>query len=590
MERVYWISLFASILATGLLFAALAPSLPYGDAAPWVLAAACVISLAPGAAFVRATASSAALHDDRLQLLAFRDLPAKDGSTFVGFAFPWKPGHAENLQALLASGHEAPTTQELFAGNPAIHGLGASEESPLFLPDSKRTHHALVLGSPGEGKTRFLELLARQLIAKGDIVAIVDPKGDARLIDAVRLACAEAGRGDDFRLVAIPWPGASAAYNPLASFGTVTELADRLVGLLPAATGDSEAFRGFQWGATAAIVQGLFLAGLPLTIARVLRYLRDPAALVMELKDHRFPGMPGATVGEFASAYEASVASEEIARVRELDDLFQYVKLSPDYYAKMLGSFVPQLERLSAGPRREILSPEPTETDREVLSWPAIDSRGLVVYFYLGSLHGEESANALGRMLLLDLEAHLASRYSYAPEGRSRRLTLIVDEAHHLVSKPFMSVLAEARGADVAVVLSSQTTAQFEQAFGSRAAVDEILTHNFAHIQFQSRNPREAEDFSKLAGDRQMKVVAEAHRYEPAFFSSGLSSVDDFRAQHMVNIQSRESPLVPPWAICQLPSFHYFARIGGTLWKGRIPLLDAPEGGFVDALQREAAA
>jgi len=588
MERLYWLLLFGALLALGLLIAALAPMLPYGHHAPWGVLACAAGALVPGIAFVRAVVAAAALRGESVERMAFQDVPIKEGATFIGFAFPWEPRHAEQLLQHAIECAKAP--RDPLGGNPAIHGLGAAAESPLFLPDAKRTHHALVLGSPGEGKTRFLELLIRQLIAKGDIVAIVDPKGDARLIDAVREACREAGRERDFRLVAPPWPGASSAYNPLANFGSVSELADRLLGVLPSTGGgDSEAFRGFQWGATAAVVQSMYLAGLPLTIARVLRYLRDPAELAMELQAKRFPSLSRANVGDFASAYEAGVASGALPRMPELEDLLHYLRLDSNYYAKMVASFVPQLERLSAGPRRELLSPEPAETEREVLSWPAIDQRGLVAYFYLGSLHGEESANALGRMLLLDLEAYLASRYSYAPEGRRKRLSLVVDEAHHLVSKPFLSILAEARGADVAVTLSSQTTAQFELALGSRAAVDEILTHNFAHIQFQSRNPREAEDFSVLAGDRPLKVVGESYRYEPGFFSSGLSNVDDFRAMHNVSVQLKDGPLVPPWAICQLPSFHYFARIGGTLWKGRVPLLDAPQSGFVEDVQRKAA-
>jgi hypothetical protein len=70
-----------------------------------------------------------------------------------------------------------------------------------------------------------------------------------------------------------------------------------------------------------------------------------------------------------------------------------------------------KLERLSAGPKREILSPELEETMRQVLTWSAVDNQKLIVYFYLGSLHGEESANAVGKMLLLDFQAYVAKRY-----------------------------------------------------------------------------------------------------------------------------------------------------------------------------------
>ena len=86
-----------------------------------------------------------------------------------------------------------------------------------------------------------------------------------------------------------------------------------------------------------------------------------------------------------------------------------------------------------------------------------------------------------------------------------------------------------------------------------------------------------------------MRVVGESHRYEPAFFTSGFRSVEDFRAQFTQNISYREAALVPPWAIAQLPTFHYFARLGGRIYKARIPLLDEPTCTYAADLQRGAA-
>jgi len=588
--RVYLALLFLGLLAVGLLFAALASRLPYGAHAKTVLLGCALLSLVPGYYLLRVHALARFLLTGELLRMSPTEIPRQPGHTFLGYAFPWKPAHAERLYQLMARGIEPPEATQALFGNTILHGLGMLHERPLFIADGKRTHHMLVLGSPGEGKTRFIELLVRQLVEKDDVVVIVDPKGDARLINLVRQVCEETGRGDQFRLVALPWPGSSVAYNPLANFGTPSEIADRLLGILPPGGGEAEAFRGFQWGATCAVVQAMYLLGVPITIARVLRYVRDMSEIALELVRRRFPDLKGSDIDQLSRAYEAAVARADAARVHELDDLLHYLRLDPTYYNKMVASFIPQLERLAAGPRRELLSPEPEVTARETLSWHAVDRQKLVVYFYLGSLHGEDSANAIGKMLLLDLQAYIAARYSYDAEGRKRRLSLFIDEAHHLVSQPFLNILAEARGADIAVVLSSQTTAQFELSLGSRAAVDEILTQNFVHVQFQSRNPREAEDFSKLAGDRQLRMVGEAHRYEPGFFSSGLSQVDDFRATHTVNVQYKDAPLVPPWAIAQLPTFHFFARMGGRLLKGRIPLLSDPTSTFVADLQKGVAA
>ncbi len=595
--EVYLGLLFGATLGLALIVAASAPILPYGRYAAHAFGGLVLASFLPAFLFSRAVLLRRALVTGEILRMKYAEIPRREGSTFLGYAFSWTPGHAERLTLCLSRSIGAPEeVQTQFGGNTLTHGLGILSEKPLFLSDKKRCHHTLVLGSPGEGKTRFIELLIRQIIEKGDTVVIVDPKGDARLMNVVEQACRDTGRLDQFRLVALPWARNSVAYNPLTNFGTPSELADRLIGILPPSGGDGEAFRGFQWGATKAVIDGLFLADLPITISRVLDGLRDMAPVTVAMvkalarKDDHWRDIAAGSLAEIASRYEAAVARGALRRSPELDDLLHYLKLNPEYYAKMVASFIPQLEKLSAGPKRDILSPEPGETPRDLLDWGGIDRQKLVVYFYLGSLHGEESANAVGKMLLLDFQAYVAKRYSYGGSDRQGQISFFVDEAHHMVSKAFMNILAEARGANVAMVLASQTTAQFEMAFGERAAVDEVLTMNFAYVQFQSRNHHECDTFSKLAGERLMRVVGESHRYEPAFFSSGLRNVEDFRAQYTLGIQYQQSPLIPPWAIAQLPTFHYFARLGGRLYKGRIPLLEDPDSSFTDRIKKGDAA
>ena len=588
-----------SILTTAVLVAALSDVLPYGAYGSTVFAALIAVAILPGWGMLRAHSLRRALISGEIFRMDPKDLPRVEDHTYVGHGFLWKPSDAERLYHLAAQGTEPPEeVQALLGGNTLLHGLGISREKKILIADKKRTHHTLILGSPGEGKTRAIELMIRQIIEKGDVIVIVDPKGDSRLINVVRQVCGESGRSHQFRLVALPWAKESAAYNPLAKFGTPSEIADRLIAIMPPAGGESEAFRAYQWGATKAVVQGLFLADLPITIARILTGLRNMEEISRPFIKKRFPDLDSEHLADILSKYEAAVAGGRMARSPELDDLFHYQKQNPDYYSKMVASLIPQLERLSAGPKREILSPEvqpmcPTgdlaTPEREILTWEGIDNQKLVVYFYLGSLHGEESANAVGKMLLLDFQAYIAARYSYGAVGMNR-ISLFVDEAHHLVTEPLLSSLAESRGANCAFLLATQTTAQFEQALGSKAVIKQILTQMWAYFQFQTRNSDEARDFSRLVGKRQMRVIGESFRYEPSFFDAGMSHVEDFRAQHTVGIQNREADLVPDWALCQLPTGHCFARIGGRTYKIRFPLVDDPTDTFTEDLKRRVAA
>jgi hypothetical protein len=325
------------------------------------------------------------------------------------------------------------------------------------------------------------------------------------------------------------------------------------------------------------------MADLPLTLSSVLRYVRNPSDLFPVLVERRHKELLGAEgPARAALRYAELVSSGEFQARPELDDLLAYAQEDPHYYAKMTGSLRPQLERLSAGVFREILSPDPATDEREAVTWSGLLNHRGIAYFYLGTLHGEESAKALGKMILLDFQAFIAKLYSYHPRGNRPRVCLLVDEAHAMISKPFLNILAEGRGANVACVLATQTTAQFEEAMGGKAAVNEILTNCHALFQFQSRNPDECRTFSELVGRRRLRQTGEAQHYEAGFWGSGLRSIDDFRAAYSQKISWQESELLPAWTIGQLPPFHCFARIAGRLLKIQVPLLDPPRGTWAE--------
>lgn len=593
VRRAYLALSAGAFLSAAFSAAASSPRLPYGAFGPWASGALALAAFGILGLFIRDQRHAWSLGRGEVLRMPEKDLPTKPDQTFLGYGFDWTPAHAEKLYhdaALTRPSARLEEVQKRIGGNPVLHGLGAPRERAIFLENQRLPHHMLVLGSPGEGKSRFLELLLWQVVRSGDIVVILDPKGDSRLIDVAVQAARQNGRGDAFRLVAPPWPKASACYNPLANFSAPSEIADRLIGIFPPSHGQDEAFRGFQWGALAAVAQGIYIAGLPMTIARVLRYLRNPKELFFEIVQRKFTDLASEGLAKARRRYDTQVASGSFAKRPELDDLLHYIDLDPTYYGKMTGSLLPQLERLASGIKRELLSPEPECAQKPILTWPAAVNQGSVVYFYLGALHGEESAKALGKMILLDLQAYLASRYSYHPGGRERRIVLFIDEAHHMISKPFLNILAEGRGANVASILATQTTAQFEEALGTRAAVDEVLTNTHALVHFQSRNPREIRDFCDLVGKRRLRMIGEAHRYEAGFFGSGLKNIDDFRASYTQSFSWQEADLLPAWAVTQLPTFHFFARVGSRILKGRIPLLEPPTSDFTREVMEKGAA
>jgi conjugal transfer pilus assembly protein TraD len=384
-------------------------------------------------------------------------------------------------------------------------------ERELVLPDAVLDRHAILLGTTGCGKSRLLELMAVQAIGRGDAVVVVDPKGDDGLLSRVRRAA-----GDRFRLLSLAHPERSERYNPVGRYRDVREVADRVAALLPS-SGDSLPFRNFAWD----IVH---------TTARELHGKR-PVTL-RNLKRHGIDR----PVGPLAS------------RPRE-------------HFLKMASSLIPILAKLGS----DLLSPE-----QGGLSWEEVDRRRGVVFLSLSALLGQESAAAVGKMAILDLASYVGARYAYA-KGHGP-IWLFVDELADVATVELVGLLAKSRGAGLRIVAAAQSAADLEVALGDRARAQQALANLNATIQFKAQSARDAEHFSAMAGDRLLPARSEGADYEPSLLGSGLEGVHDFRARFGERTEWREAPLLPPWALAELPPLHFYGRWEGNLVRGRVPL------------------
>ncbi|HSW22060.1 MAG TPA: hypothetical protein VLJ62_04780, partial [Burkholderiaceae bacterium] len=82
-------------------------------------------------------------------------------------------------------------------GDPHIHAVSPNEE-PVYTDLSERVGHMVVYGATRVGKTRLLEIGATQDIRRGDVVVVIDPKGDGELM---KRCYAEAARAAPARYV-----------------------------------------------------------------------------------------------------------------------------------------------------------------------------------------------------------------------------------------------------------------------------------------------------------------------------------------------------------------------------------------------------
>lgn len=494
------------------------------------------------------------------------EIPCVESSVYLGRGFEWSPRCSEDLSRAAAAG----------IGPGSIRAAGADRESDLRLDVRELEHHVLLLGTTGTGKTRMLELLIAQAIRRGDAVAVVDPKGDSALLARVVDECKRAGR--KLALIAPPYPEASAPYNPLAAFRESSEVADRVAAVLPAG-GDAEPFRNFAWEAVETAAAALRGSGRPVTPAVLHRHLiEDPGGLVLELVREAAPDLGRLDPEKSAARYLTRPgARPELAR------LCAFLLRPREHVQKLLSALGPALSKLSSGAHRKLLSPE-----RGGFSWSGLDRKRGVAYFFLGSLLGGDSASALARMTLLDFQSHAGSRYAWG--GGAGPISLFVDELGDALSPALVHLLNKGRGAGIRVTCAAQTPADLETALGSKAAARQVVSNVNTVIQFRAAGAEDAEAFADLVGSRLLPSLTEGEAYEPAVLGSGLGPVDDFRAIFSRQKAWRPEPLVPAWAVGQLPRFEFFVRTGGRVFKGAAPSLPPAPAAPVEAIRHECGA
>jgi hypothetical protein len=346
--------------------------------------------------------------------------------------------------------------------------------------------------------------MAVQAVARGDAVVVIDPKGDDGLLSRIRREA-----GPRFRLFSPAHPELSVKYNPVGRYRDVREVADRVAALLPS-RGDALPFRNFGWDIVHVTARALH-GKRPMTLRNLKRFGIDRP------------------IGPLASRPK-------------------------DHHLKLASALLPALSKLDS----DLLSPESGG-----LSWEAADRERLVVYLSLSSLLAPESAAAVGKMATLDLASFIGSRYAFS-KGHGP-IWLFVDELADVVTPEFVGLLGKSRAAGLRIVAAAQSAADLEAALGDRARARQALANVNACFQFRAQSADDAELFSAMAGRRLLPARSEGADYEPSLLGSGLAGVDDFRARFGERTDWREAPLVPPWALAELPVLSYFAR-----WEGRL--------------------
>lgn len=281
----------------------------------------------------------------------------------------------------------------------------------------------------------------------------------------------------------------------------------------------------------------------------------------------------------------------------ELDQLIHMASMDRPYFDKVSSALKPVFSKLMSQTVGYLLSPgdvflPPSAADcgpAPELSWKTIDRDRQIVYFFLGSMMGAETASGVARVCLADLQSYLGAKYAYERAADYGRITVVVDEMGDVLAPETVSLLNKARGAELSMCLAGQSLADLDVALRSPADARRALANVAAFLAFRTQNPEDAHYFSEKCGRRPMPVVSESESYEPALFSSGNRAIDDFAFRSSRTVSTRDQDLVPSHLLGQLPSFHFFAHHSGEVWKGVVPFLDPPRERYSVRLKGAAA-
>ncbi|WP_127476738.1 type IV conjugative transfer system coupling protein TraD [Sulfurivermis fontis] len=486
-------------------------------------------------------------------------------------------------------------------GDSALHGVGLEDEEDSWLPLDERQGHLLVMGTTGVGKTRLAELLVAQDIRRGDVVIVVDPKGDLDLLRRMFAEAKRAGKLDKFHIFHLGFAEISERYNPVGEFARITEVATRTTAPLPN-EGNSAAFKEFAWRFSNAVAQALVGLGRKPDLKSLGRYVTHIEPLLVDyfklwldahgpedwrqtvdrmVADEDFPKrLP--TALKSRDRYAAALVT--FYKERNLYDpvcdglksTFEYDKT---YFDKLTASLLPLIEKLTSGRVGELIAPdyEDANDHRPILEWSKVIREGGIVYVGLDALSDPEVAHAVGNAMLADLTSIAGRLYKHGhahglpgDPGRPPVINLHLDEFNEIVGDEFIPLVNKARGAGFRVTAYTQTGTDVEAGIGDRAKAGQIFGNFNNRIMLRVVHP----DTACLLTDQLPKVrvytkVAESRTTD----NNDPNSPVDFTSQNADRLTETEVEMLTPADLVSLPKGQAFALIeGGRLYKLRLPL------------------
>ena len=434
-------------------------------------------------------------------------------------------------------------------------------KEPWLWPDAVRIKHGVIVGGTGAGKSTFLENiiaqdLTRRFGARKMPMIIFDGKGEREFLDHLLPHIAAAGRLQDLRILDPTHPAESCRYNP---FYSLDDAYQEHVNFIFRSFGLREDFfKGHQEAYLSDLVRVLQYTGRLFNVYDVLVMALDEDVLQDQIK-----------------AAKARIATLTILSVQK--------RLNFEMSVKMLSRSLQDRERVEKiqGLLNELLSFLEDELSvvtgayQDLLTLDDVFENDLILFVSLNSNRNQRAVEALGKILLQNIQLMVGKRYSQTTASRSKdepMLSVILDEFAPFAYPGFTQVLQTARGAKVSFLFSFQSLPQLQRV--SQAFADEVSSAPGTKMIMNVSEENTAQWFLKasarFATKRRSLSVRKTGIFTPKYTETGMGSESEAketraREDHIKNlpvgqmeilmVDSREGTLHSHLHVRRAPSF-----------------------------------
>ncbi len=405
-------------------------------------------------------------------------------------------------------------------------------KEPWLWPDAVRLKHGVIVGGTGAGKSTFLENIIAQDLqrtfgSRKMPMIIFDGKGERDFLDRLLPHIEAAGRLQDLRVLDPTHPLESVRYNP---FYALDDAYQEHVNFIFRSFGLREDFfKGHQEAYLSDLVRILQYTGKLFNVYDVLVMALDENVLQEQIgiAKTRLGTLPGISAQQRLNfemsvrMLQRSLADRE--RVEKIQGLLnELLNFLEDELSIVTGSY------------------------QDLLTLDDVFEKDLILFVSLNTNRNQRAVEALGKILLQNIQLMVGKRYARASTDRQAdepMLSVILDEFAPFAYPGFTQVLQTARGAKVSFLFSFQSLPQLQRV--SQAFSDEVSSAPGTKMIMNVSEENTAQWFlkasAKIATKRRSLSVRRTGIFSTKYTEVGTGSESEIketraREEHIKNL------------------------------------------------------